>query len=160
MNRRNILVRPILVTALTISWFLCGSAVASFDELPDATRNVLNDGECAVTVRLTWQEYHDRYAKATSGKPEQADREQKWSTLRAYAEHLWILRRALKAGDLISDYPGILAHGTTRWNSDSKTYELTLGLRPFDAGDGLGQFTVSFNLKGVVSEVRLHKYKW
>jgi len=149
-----------LLTGLTISFLLYGTGVASFDELPDAARKVLDDGKSAVTVRQTWQEYHDQYAKATSGEAERADREKKWSMLQSYARQLWIVQRALKAGDFVSNYPGILAHGTTRWNPDSRTYELTLGLRPFDAGDGLGQFTVTFDLKGIVSEVRVHKYKW
>lgn len=151
---------PTTVTSITLTVLLCAKSAASYDELPNPTKKTLDDGKAAVAVRQTWQEYHDQYAHASSGEAERADREQKWSALEAYAKQLRILQQALKAGDSIADYPGILAHGTIHWNPDNKTYELTLGLRPFDAGDGLGQFTVTFDPKGIVSEVRVHKYKW
>lgn len=133
---------------------------ASVDQIPDPARKILDDGKLAYTIRHTWQEYHDKYATKSSGEAERADREQKWIALELYAKQFWAIQKALKVGESIHDYPGILAHGMTRWSSETRTYELTLGLRPFDAGDGLGQFTVTFDLKGVISEVRVHKYAW
>lgn len=151
-------------TAIVISLLLGVAqllpAFASIDELPATARKALDDGKLAYTIRHTWQEYHDKYATKTSGEPERADREQKWAALDAYAKHFWAIQKTLKVGESLHDYPGILAHGTTRWNSETRTYELILGLRPFDAGDGLGQFTVTFDLKGVISEIRIHKYPW
>jgi len=140
---------------------LSGSIVlGAFEDLPESAKNTLNDGKLAVTTRMTWQEFHDKYATKTSGEAERADRESKWNTLNVYAKQFWIIQKSLKVGEQINDYPGILAHGTTRWNSKTQRYELTLGLRPFDAGDGLGQFTVTFDLKGVISGVLVHKYPW
>ena len=150
----------ILRVAVFLPAFVASIACASYADLPESTQKALDDGKLAVTVRMTWQEFHDKYATKTSGDAERVDRESKWNALDFYAKQFWIIQKSLKVGEQISDYPGILAHGTIRWNSETKRYDLTLGLRPFDAGDGLGQFTVSFDLKGVISEVRVHKYKW
>jgi hypothetical protein len=149
-----------LRVAILLPVFFASVACASYADLPESAQKVLDDGKLAVTVRMTWQEFHDKYATKTSGEAERADRETKWNALDVYSKQFWIIQKSLKVGEQINDYPGILAHGTLRWDSETKSYDLTLGLRPYNAGDGLGQFTVTFDLKGVISGVRVHKYKW
>jgi hypothetical protein len=139
---------------------LSTTAIASFDELPEQARKTLDDGKLPISIRQTWQEFHDKYATTTSGETEKADREQKWATLDAYAKQFWTIQKAMKVGESLHEYPGILGHGVIHWESQTKSYELVLGLRPFDAGDGLGQFTVTFDMKGIITGIRVHKYPW
>jgi hypothetical protein len=146
--------------AILLPVFFTSVAYASYAELPVSAQKVLDDGELAVTVRMTRQEFHDKYATKTSGAAEKEDRESKWNVLDSYAKQFWIIQKSLKVGEQINDYPGILAHGTIRWNSETKRYDLALGLWPFNPRDGLGQFTVTFDLKGVISGVHVHKYPW
>ena len=150
----------ILRVAVLLSMFVASIACASYADLPESAQKALDDGKLAVTVRMTWQEYHDKYAIKTSGEAERVDRESKWNALDSYAKQFWIIQKSLKVGEQINDYPGILAHGTIRWNSETKRYDLTLGLRAFNPRDGLGQFIVTYDLKGVISEVRVPKYAW
>ena len=137
----------------------CTFAITSFGaDLSERAKAVLN--ESPSTVLATWAQYHDTYAAMTSCENERKDRESKWGELQAYATVFWDIEKVISVGQSIADYPGILSHGTIKWDTASKTYTLILGLRPFDAGDGLGQFGVSFDLAGRITAKERFKYKW
>ena len=146
----------IAITLLVLGTFLAASASGALDEVPASARKKLNDGKLAYNIRQVWQEFHDNYTTVASSE----DGRNKWNTLESYAKDFWAIQKALKVGENVQDYPGIIAHGTTRWDAKNSKYELALGIRPFNAGDGLGQFSVTFDLKGTITDIRVHKYPW
>ena len=138
---------------------LCVLTITAFGaDLPDKVRSVLR--AAPATAHSTWTAYNDKYATKTSGEAERKDRESKWAELKAYANALWEVEKVISVGQSISDYPGILSHGTIKWDDAAKSYALILGLRPFNAGDGLGQFSVGFDLAGRITSKERFKYAW
>jgi hypothetical protein len=143
-------------TILMLGLFHASSAFGAFEQVPESARKTLDDGKLVNTIRQVWQEFHDDYTIVSS----RTDGRQKWAVLESYAKDFWAIQTALKVGENLQEYPGILAHGTTRWDAESRKYELILGLRPFNPRDGLGQYTVTFNVRGTITDIRVHKYKW
>ena len=70
------------------------------------------------------------------------------------------IERLISKGQSIQEYPGILAHGDVTWDPQKNMYSMVLGLPAIDINDGLGQFSVTFDLSGTITTKEIYKYTW
>jgi len=108
-----------------------------------------------------YQAYVEKYAyKTPVGEAAMADSRAKWSIFSRYAKALWNVYDCIEPGDSMFKYPGLLSHGTIRWDEEKQQYRLGLGLHPFSPGDGLGAASIAFDLNGKALSKSKAKYPW
>lgn len=148
--------RPLnLIPVVAAFLFVCAFTISVVaGDITESTKAVLKSSPFA--VRRTWTQYDKDYTKAGSANDSAAT----WAELQSYAKAFWEIEKVISPGQSISDYPGILSHGEIKWDEESNRYVITLGLRPFDARDGLGQFSFAFDLTGRILSKERFRYKW
>ncbi|MFO1484860.1 MAG: hypothetical protein U1F71_15970 [Verrucomicrobiaceae bacterium] len=105
--------------------------------------------------------YAEKYGDKTAvGAAAQSDSKELWATFSRYAKALWEVYDCIEVGDSVFKYPGLLSHGTIRWDDEKKEYWLSFGFRPFGPRDGLGAASISFDLSGKVLGKSKAKYPW
>jgi hypothetical protein len=105
--------------------------------------------------------YDEKYAfKTAAGEAEQRDSKEQWAIFSRYAKALWEVYDCIEEGDSIFRFPGLLSHGSIRWNDGTKRYWLSVGLHPFSPADGLGAASIAFDLSGKVLIKSKAKYPW
>lgn len=108
-----------------------------------------------------YKTYVEKYARKTVvGDVEQRDRDEQWAIFSRYAKAMWDVYDCLEEGDLIFKFPGLLSHGSIRWNDEKKRYSISIGFHPFSPGDGLGDAAVFFDINGKVLAKNKAKYPW
>lgn len=105
--------------------------------------------------------YAEKYANSTPvGEAAIADRKAKWDLFSRYAVALWNVYDCIETGDSVFKHPGLLSHGSIRWDEENQQYRLSLGLHPFSPSDGLGMASIAFDLTGKVIGKSRAKYPW
>lgn len=117
--------------------------------------------ESSDAAKEAYRVYVEKYAHRTpTGETEISDSRAQWKIISREAKALWEAYDSLDVGDSIIKYPGLLAHGSIRWDDDKRCYRFGFGFHPFAPRDGLGTGSIAFDLTGKVTEKSKAKYPW
>jgi hypothetical protein len=118
-----------------------GAIIASFPDIDDIWRIASTAHDTSLSVEQT--------------KTEQ-------NTIESYRASFRRLHALIKPGDMISDFPGILALGETRWREKQKAYELHCGVFdvPTSTPPWYSRAWIRFDVSGKILEVVPHGENW